>query len=127
MGRLTTTILLAAVRAMPRCEPPGFAPDDLPFRFDLDGGVRSAHIPRGWFDSGREADAAGDDPCLAEVRLAWWIFATFDRGPGTYDADAARELPPCSPACCAPDDLEPDPSGFIECCFCAPLEEEEAP
>ena len=112
---------ISAIRAMPRCEPVGFAPDDYSFDLDLDGEARAGHIPRSWFGEGDAPSAPNDgsDPCMAEVYLAWWIYSTLAAHGHTGPSGAPAEpLPRCSEACCGPDDRTPDPSGAIECCFC---------
>jgi hypothetical protein len=48
--------------------------------------------------------------------VAW---GTVPEGAIVVAPDArADTTPPCSPACCAPDDRTPDPTGAVECCFC---------
>ncbi|MBI5103762.1 MAG: zinc-dependent metalloprotease [Solirubrobacterales bacterium] len=46
---------IALVRAMPRCEPVAFGPNDFPFDLELDDDHRSAHIPHQWFPMGDDA------------------------------------------------------------------------
>jgi hypothetical protein len=114
---------IAAIRAMPRCEPVGFAPDDDSFDLDLDGQARAGHIPHAWFTEGDRSGPPNDgsDPCMAEVYLAWWIYTTLAAHDHVNAVGAPAEpSPPCSESCCAPDDRTPDPSGAVECCFCAP-------
>ncbi|MBI4917498.1 MAG: hypothetical protein HY825_16785 [Acidobacteria bacterium] len=110
---------IALVRAMPRCEPVAFGPNDFPFDLELDDDHRSAHIPHQWFPMGDDAGPPNDDsdPCRAEVRLAWWIYETFDRH-GRATSDAAGDMSRCSAACCSAAERVPDPTGAIECCFC---------
>jgi len=57
--------------------------------------------------------AAHDDPGSDGVLAR-------DNGHTRPNGPPAEPLPPCSEACCAPDDRTPDPSGAIECCFCEP-------
>jgi hypothetical protein len=115
---------VAAIWAMPRCEPVGFAPDDCPFDLDLDGETRSGHIPRAWFEEDDEPGPPrdGSDPCMAEVYLAWWVYSTLAaHGRTGPDGPPSEPLPRCSEGCCGPGESMPDPSGHIECCFCGPL------
>jgi hypothetical protein len=105
--------LIAGIQGMPRCEPFAHGPNCFTVRLALDDDLRNTCLPYEWFPRGEErGPLAGPDPCLAELRLAWWIYETFDRHA------RADTTPQCSPACCAPDDRTPDPTGAVECCFC---------
>ena len=67
--------LLAAIEAMPRCEPVGFAPGDLPFTLWIGDREARGHLPR----ARRDVPGRVDDPCEAEHALAWWIAQRFGR------------------------------------------------
>ncbi len=112
---------IGAIRAMPRCEPVGFAPGDYAFDLDLDGEGRSGHIPQSWFVENHDPQPPNDgsDPCMAEVYVAWWIYVTLNAH-GHVGPTAAQgvPLPRCHESCCGPDDHTPGPDGTVECCFC---------
>ena len=71
---------VAAVRAMPRCEPLGFDDSYFSVELTLDGQLRRTWMPPGWFRlaGGDGPPPVGADPCLAELHLAWWIYTAFD-------------------------------------------------
>lgn len=60
---------IAAVHAMPRCEPAGFTAGDPEYALELGGTSYTGHFPAA------ESQIAGRTagPCLADARLAWWI------------------------------------------------------
>ncbi|MDQ3037076.1 MAG: hypothetical protein M3Y87_32075 [Myxococcota bacterium] len=67
--------LLAAVDAMPLCEPVGFAPGDPELTLTIGDREARGHLPRA-----RSAVRARiDEPCEAEHALAWWIAQRFER------------------------------------------------
>lgn len=74
-ARAELEALLAAIRAMPRCEPVGFAPGDPEFALTLPGESRPrrGHLPR---DPSLIAERT-DDACEAEHALAAWIVRRF--------------------------------------------------
>lgn len=74
-GRVELDALLAAIRAMPRCEPIGFAPGDPEFAITLpdETRARTGHLPR---DPSVVA-ARTDEVCEAVHALAAWIVHRF--------------------------------------------------
>jgi hypothetical protein len=104
-----------AVWAMPRCEPPAFGPNHFRVVLDLGEDHRRTWIPPGWF--GLEGGSGPPDdggPCLEELRLAWWIYETFDR----CERAATRPVGRCHESCCPPQLRVPGPDGTVECCLC---------
>ena len=65
--------LLAAIDAMPRCEPVGFAPGDPAFTLTIGSRVAMGHLPADPALVGLRTDEA----CEAEHALAWWIAERF--------------------------------------------------
>lgn len=63
---------MSDILSMPRCEPLAHGPDDHPFTLTFGEDTRSAHIPIAWFTSG--APEEDDDLCMAEVRMAFWLW-----------------------------------------------------
>jgi hypothetical protein len=74
-ARAELDALLAAIRAMPRCEPIGFAPGDPDFAITLPGEAhpRTGHLPR----DPSLSPSRTDEPCEAEHALAAWIVRRF--------------------------------------------------
>lgn len=106
---------VGAVWSMPRCEPPSFGPNHFRVELELGDEHRRTWIPPEWFRlAGGEGPPAEGDPCLAEMRLAWWIYEAFDR----CDRAARRSPGRCHESCCPPELRGPGPDGTVECCFC---------
>ncbi|MBN1771645.1 MAG: hypothetical protein JXB32_10310 [Deltaproteobacteria bacterium] len=69
-----------AVWAMPRCEPLGFGPDYFRVELRLGEEMRRTWMPPEWLGlRGGSGPPEDGGPCLEELRLAWWIYETFDR------------------------------------------------
>jgi hypothetical protein len=83
---------IAAIDGMPRCEPLAILPNCLSIKLELDDDLRTTSLPLEWFPRGEErGPLGGSDPCLAELRLAWWIYETFDHRTREAEAGAAAD------------------------------------
>jgi len=64
---------IAAIRAMPRCEPEGFAPGDPAYSLDTGQEEWTGHLPA----DPAQIPGRTRDPCAATTALAWWIVQRF--------------------------------------------------
>jgi hypothetical protein len=90
--RRTFSDLIAAIDGMPRCEPLAILPNCFSIKLELDDDLRNTCLPLEWFPRGVDrGPLGGSDPCLAELRLAWWIYETFDHRAREAEAGAATD------------------------------------